>query len=87
MSQKMAGQLTLRGIPENLYRELKEEASRLGKSINRVILDRILPERKKKGLGACAELRSMSGTWNQSRFDDFNRQIRDHRKIDPELWS
>ncbi len=87
MSQKMAGQLTLRGIPADLFRQLKAEARRLGISINRVILARILPHAAKRREGAAAGLLSMGRTWDKARTDDFEKQLEGHRRIDPELWS
>ena len=87
MSHKSAGQLTLRGIPADLYRELKAEARRLRTSINRVILDRILPRKEKKREGAASDLLSLAGTWDRARVEDFEKQIKGHRRIDPELWS
>ena len=87
MSHKVAGQLTLRGIPADLFRELKEEARRLKTSINRVILARILPRGSGKRDGAAAGLLSMGRTWDKLRADDFEKQIEGHRRIDPELWS
>ena len=87
VSHKVAGQLTLRGIPADLYRELKSEARRLKTSINRVILARILPKKSVKRDGAASVLLSLAGTWDRSRVDDFEKQIEGERRIDPELWS
>lgn len=78
--------ITLRGIPMDIYREMLQEAKQKGLSLNKVLLNKILPKRDKKEGGA-ASLLSLAGTWDASRANDFEKQIEDHRRIDEELWA
>ncbi len=79
-------QMTIRGLPVSLMKELKKEAQIKKLSLNQVVLDRILPESEKTKEGACAELMDLAGTWDEKRAGDFEASMKDHRTIDPELW-
>ncbi len=79
-------QTTIRGIPEDLERALRERARRSGESLNRTMV-RLLreavglnPSRKKRDLSALA------GTWSQEEADEFDRQLRRSDQIDAEPW-
>lgn len=87
MSHTARKQITLRGFPDKIYQELQTEARRTRKSMNELLLKRLLGEPPKKTEGACAELLSLAGTWDSSQAKDFETQMRRHRKIDKELWS
>lgn len=86
MSHKSARQLTLRGIPDHLFREMQAEARRQRTSINGLLLKRLLPETEKSE-GACASLLSLAGTWDAKRAEDFDKNMGEHRGIDREIWS
>lgn len=87
MSHKSARQLTLRGIPDHLFREMQAEARRQRTSVNGLLLKRLLPEAEKRSEGACASLLSLAGTWDAKRAGDFDKNAGEHRGIDQELWS
>ena len=87
MSHRVAKQITVRGIPEVLYQSIQSEAKLQGTSINRVLLHRLDPVRRKESGGACAGLLNLAGTWDEKRVKDFERSFPGHRRIDSELWS
>lgn len=79
-------QVTLRGLPTSLFRELKREAHQKKMSLNQVLLDKILPARKKPREGECSQLLALAGTWSEKRAKDFDQALQEIRKIDFELW-
>lgn len=87
MSQSSARQVTLRGIPDPLYHELRSEAKRRGTSVNKILLHRLHPGLQEKTEGACAELLPLAGTWSKKKAQDFKGAAKGHRRIDKGLWS
>jgi hypothetical protein len=87
MSHIVKRQMTLRGIPKEVWKEIETEAHRQKTSVNKVLLKRIAPQQQSKREGACAPLLDLAGTWDEKRAADFESRVSDHRRIDPELWS
>ena len=80
-------QITVRGIPEDLQREIQSRARAHGESLNKSVirllkqavgLDR--PEKKKRDLSALA------GTWGSREATEFERNVRVFEAIDEDLW-
>lgn len=86
MSRHSAKQLTLRGIPHNLYRDLVREARRRRTSVNKLLLERLLPPQRERAHGHAYDLLALSGTWDADRAADFETSLHALRQIDPELW-
>jgi hypothetical protein len=82
-------QLTLRGLPPRLQREIRELARRDGISLNKAAL-RLLE--KGAGLGARSEdcigssLDALIGTWSEEEADALIESIKSCEQIDSELW-
>ena len=77
-------QYTIRNVPRELDRAMKARAKQLGKSVNQLALEALaralgVPIRRRN-------LRSMPGAWSEREAKDFDRFLRDHRKVDEELW-
>ena len=78
-------QYTLRNVPKELDRALRERARREGKSLNQVTLEALM-----RALGADGEatqhrvLSDVAGTWVADI--DVDRALDDQRAIDPDLW-
>lgn len=85
LNQK-SGQITLRGLPANLLKDLKKEAKRKKRSLNQILLERILPSQEKPSEGSCAELLDLAGTWDKERGVEFDRTLKEIRKVDSDLW-
>jgi hypothetical protein len=85
---KAPGALAVRGIDPALRSALEAEASRLGLSLNAVVL-RIL--RDSLGLTETAglhhDLDALAGVWSQAEAQGFTEAIRHFEQIDPSLWA
>ena len=80
-------QLTLRNIPDDLERTIREYSKKNGQSINQTVLDFL-----RKGIGLPLEgnkqrdLSFISGTWSQKEFDEFEDNVKIFEQIDEDLW-
>jgi hypothetical protein len=77
-------QYTIRNIPPELDRAMKARARQLGKSVNQLALEALA-----RSLGQPVKrrsLRGMPGSWSPQEAKRFDRFLREHRKIDEELW-
>ena len=80
-------QITVRGIPEDLEREIEARARAHGESLNKSVI-RLLkqavglerPDRKKRDLSAVA------GKWGSREASEFERNAGIFETIDEELW-
>jgi hypothetical protein len=80
-------QITLRKVPENIYKQLGQIAKKKKTSINKTIIYLL-----KKSLGIDEEtnrkrdLSDLSGTWSNEQAKEFNSKIKIFEKIDNEVW-
>ena len=80
--QAESHQYTIRGIPAEVDRALREKAKRSGRSLNQAILDELMASTL--GTKQKADFSDLVGRWAPDpEFDDV---IRSQRKIDPEKW-
>lgn len=82
-------QITVRGIEPEVEKEIRFQAKKNGKSLNRVILD-ILYENsavsKKKKRTPAYSLRKLAGGWSKQDAQKFMDSIKPCRQIDEEMW-
>lgn len=85
-------QFTLRGLDVVLQARIKSKAKERHQSLNQTVLV-LLQEalglapstsRKKQ---AYHDLDALAGTWSREAADQFDRHLKEHRKIDSEMWS
>jgi hypothetical protein len=85
---KASGALALRGIDPALRSALEAEASRLGLSLNALVL-RVL--RDSLGLTETPalhhDLDALAGAWSQQEAREFTEAVRHFEAIDPSLWA
>lgn len=80
-------QLTLRNIPDDLERAIRDSSKKSGQSINKTVLDIL-----RKGIGLPDEgnkhrdLSFVSGTWSQKEFEEFENNIKVCEQIDEDIW-
>ena len=79
--------LTVRGLPEELAKALREEKNRRGKSMNQTVIELLrqalnLGWTPKRGNG----LEKLAGCWNQKEFDDFEQATTVFEHVDEEHW-
>lgn len=78
-------QYTIRGIAERVDAQIRERASREGKSLNETVLEVL-----NAGLGITdsgvryTDLDDLAGTWVHD--PEFDQAIREMDRVDPELW-
>jgi hypothetical protein len=77
-------QYTIRNVSAALDKALKSRAKRLGKSLNEIALEALArsvgePVRHRN-------LRDMPGSWSPAEARALDRFLKNHRKIDEELW-
>jgi plasmid stability protein len=81
-------QLTLRNIPDDLERSIRDYSKKSGQSINKAVLELL-----RKGIGLPQEgnkqrdLSSISGTWSQKEFEEFENNIKVCEQIDEDIWN
>ena len=82
--------ITLRNIPPDVGRRIEERSVRSGLSLNKTVIS-ILEE----GLGLASAERprvrnndfdEFFGIWSEEQADEFNRNLAEQRRIDPEMW-
>jgi|PersoiStandDraft_1058852.scaffolds.fasta_scaffold231364_2 hypothetical protein len=81
--------ITLRNIPADVARAVERRASREGQSLNKAVLELVaegagLKNRARKVRHT--DLDSLFGTWSKKQADAFDRQLRELRTVDPEVW-
>jgi hypothetical protein len=84
-------QITLRSIPDNVKKTVKQEAERKGVSLNKAIISLLeravgggAPEKKKKAL--YHDLDHLAGLWSREEAAVFDKSLKNQRKVDSELW-
>ena len=84
-------QITIRGIPNEVEKIIKEEAEKKGSSLNKAFLSLLekvtgveAKEKKKKTL--YHDLDHLSGVWTKAEGAAFRKNLEFQRKIDEEIW-
>ena len=80
--------MSIRGLYENILRELKARAKREGISLNSLAL-RLLEAgyfSKKTAEGGYHDLDALAGTWSREDEEEFGRNTAPFSEIDPDLW-
>lgn len=79
----MSSQLTIRKVPKELARRLKELAERRGQSVNETVLTLL---RDSVGLDERVERLKKYATWTREEVAEMDGFIREQRAIDDDLW-
>ena len=84
-------QITIRGIPNEVEKIIREEAEKKGASLNKAFLTLLEKvsgvkgkEKKKKTLHH--DLDHLSGIWTKKEWAAFRKNLGFQRKIDGEIW-
>jgi hypothetical protein len=84
------GAITVRNLPPELARLIRQKAKQEGISLNRAVI-RLLEEAT--GLGRQGrkevfhdDLDALAGSWTKEDADEFDAFLREHRTIDSEMW-
>lgn len=81
--------ITLRNLPPELEQGVEAKARELGLSLSKTVI-RLLHERlaAPSPLGGVRyhDLDHLAGSWTSEEAAEFERGLKDQRRIDPELW-
>ena len=78
-------QYTIRGVPEDLDRRIRQDAHRNGKSMNSELVEAL-----RKGLGMESparrfnDLDDLAGSWVED--PEFDKAVAEMDRIDPDAW-
>ena len=79
--------LTIRGLPDDVAKVLREEKRRRGKSMNQTVIELL---RQALNLGWTSKsgngLEKLAGTWNEVEFEVFERAMTAFEVPDEEHW-
>ncbi len=84
-------QITIRGIPKEVEKVIREEAEKKGASLNKAFLSLLekvtgvkANGKKKKALSH--DLDHLSGVWTKAEWAAFRKNLEIQRKIDEAIW-
>lgn len=84
------GNISLRGLDEELTLKLQQTAREEGKSVNQVVLDTLRRcfglDKAKRFTRVYNDLDALFGTWSQEEFERIQGSVDQGRTVDPELW-
>lgn len=75
--------LTIRDIPEELLKTLREAKERRGESINQIVIRTLMKSFAVKPMGRDLEKYT---TWSEEDQEEFMRALSDQRQVDDDLW-
>jgi len=82
--------VTLRQLSPELSDVLRRRASETGRSMNKtiqlVLEETLLPLESPPPRRVYRDLDWMFGSWTKEEADEFDRNLAEQRKIDPEMW-
>src|SRR5690242_18899775 len=81
--------ITLRNLPPQLDRTIRERAKKKGVSVNKVVIGPLqdhLGESERKTVRRYHDLDDLSGSWTRQEAEAFDRALEKQRGIDSEMW-
>lgn len=82
-------QITIRGLPPEVEKEIRKISQATGKSLNRIIQEMIYQHagrNKKPPAAPAASLRKLAGGWSEKEAADFLDTIKVFEQVDAEIW-
>jgi plasmid stability protein len=81
--------VTLRNLPPQLDRTIRQRAKKKGVSVNKVVISLLqdhLGESDRKPVRRYHDLDELAGSWSKQEAAAFERTLARQRGIDPEMW-
>ena len=81
--------VTLRNLPPQLDRTIRQRAKKSGVSVNKVVIGLLqdhLGESERKPAQRYHDLDELAGVWSKQEAEIFERSLAKQRDIDPEMW-
>ncbi|HXW52704.1 MAG TPA: hypothetical protein VEL47_01235 [Myxococcota bacterium] len=85
MKTNTVKQYTIRNIPANIDRALRQRMKDEGKSLNAVVLE-VLATGSKQSLGPRRDLSYLFGSMTEQEAQRLDEEIEAQKTIDPKLW-
>jgi len=82
--------VTLRNLPPQLDRTIRERAKKKGVSVNKVVIGLLqehLGESERKMVRRYHDLDELAGSWSKQEAEAFDRALAKQRGIDLEMWT
>lgn len=84
-------QITIRDLPREVEKTIRSESKRKGLSLNRVIISLLektvgAEKRRVQKRVLYHDLDHLAGTWSRAEAEEFERNLRDQRQIDEDIW-
>ncbi len=84
------GAITVRNLPPELARAIRQKAKREKVSLNRAVIG-LLEEAAGLGRGTKPEvlhhdLDDLAGSWSKEEYEEFTEALLEQRQIEPEMW-
>jgi plasmid stability protein len=82
--------VTLRNLPPQLDRTIRERAKKKGVSVNKVVIGLLqehLGESERKMVRQYHDLDELAGSWSKQEAEAFDRALAKQRGIDLEMWT
>lgn len=82
--------VTLRNLPPQLDRTIRQRAKKRGVSVNKVVISLLqdhLGESDRKPVRRYHDLDELAGSWSKQEAAAFERTLAKQRGIDPEMWA
>ena len=84
--------ITLRNLPPELARTIRQKAEKQGTSINKAVIN-LLEEgtgirgnKRNRGKSLHHDLDSLAGSWTREEAEEFDKSLASQRTIDLDLW-
>lgn len=81
--------VTLRNLPPQLDRTIRQRAKKKGVSVNKVVISLLqdhLGESERRTVRRYHDLDELAGVWSRQEAEIFERSLAKQRAIDPEMW-
>ena len=82
--------ITLRNLPPDLARLIRQKAKADGTSLNRTVInllrEKVSAPKVRPKQTRYRDLDALAGSWTKKQADEFDRELTAQRKIDPEMW-
>lgn len=83
--------ITLRNLPPELARTIRQKAEEQGTSINKAVIKLLeegtgIRDKKKGKKQPHDDLNTLAGSWTKEEAAEFDKTLASQRTIDPDLW-
>ena len=83
--------ITLRNLPPELAKTIRQKAGEQGTSINKAVINLLeegtgIRDKRNGKKSLHHDLDSLAGSWTREEAEEFDKSLASQRTIDPDLW-